>query len=120
MTEREYKRRYYRYVVGFVGALLLVYLAYFAATQQWLEGTGLAVLLLLVASVQLFLQMFVFLHVKEEDKPRFTMWSIVYTFVMVAIIVVASLWIMANMNYNMHMSPEQMEEFMIGQNKKGF
>ena len=39
---------------------------------------------------------------------------------MLLIIVVGSLWIMANMNYNMHMSPEQIKDYMIEQNKKGF
>ena len=120
MKDTEYKKAFYRYCWGFIAALVLVYLAYFGVTKQWLEGTWLAAFLLVIAGVQFFLQMVVFLHVRQEAKPKWTLWSIIYTFAMVLIIVVASLWIMANMNYNMHMSPEQMQEFMIEQNKKGF
>lgn len=119
-TNKTYRTGVYRYAVGFGVALLIVYTMYLAATGMWLEATGLAALLLCLAAVQFGLQMIVFLHVYDEKRPRWTLWSIIYTIVMLLIVVVASLWIMANMNYNMHMTPEQMNEFMIEQNKKGF
>lgn len=120
MNETEYKKQFYRYSVGFVIALVLVYIAFFTTVNNWLGGNALAVLLMVVASAQLFVQMWLFLHVSDESKPRWTLWSILYTGAMLLIIVVASLWIMANMNYNMHATPEQMKEFMLEQNKKGF
>lgn len=120
MSESRYRRQFYRYCGGFIAALILVYIAYFSTVQQWLSGTWLAALLLLVASIQLCLQMVIFLHVYDESKPRWTLWSIIYTAAMLLIVVVASLWIMANMNYNMHMTPEQMTDFMQEQNSKGF
>ena len=118
--EQKFRRQYYRYASGFLGALTLTYLMYFTATNGWLDGLWLAAFLLFLALVQIVLQLFVFLHIGREDGPRWTLISISYMSFMVLIIVVASLWIMANMNYNMHMSPEQMEQFMLEQNKKGF
>lgn len=118
--EKRYRLGLYKYAIGFGVALLIVYVMYFAVMGQWLESTALAVLLLSLAAVQFGLQMIVFLHALEESRPRWTLWSIIYSFAMMLIIVVASLWIMHNMNYNMHMSPEQMREFMLEQNKKGF
>ena len=115
-----YKNQYHCYVIGLGLALSLTYLAYFAVTNQWLNGYGLAALLLGLAAAQFVVQLVVFLHVGKEQKPRWTMWSIIYTMLMMVIIVAASLWIMANMNYNMMMSPEQMQQYMIEQNKKGF
>ena len=120
MSESEYTQIYRRYLLGFGGGLALVFTAYFAVTNAWLAGMALAGALLLIALVQFVVQMVVFLHVLDEKKPRWTLWSIGYTVVMLLIIVLASLWIMANMNYNMHMTPEQMQEFMLEQNKKGF
>ncbi len=114
-----YQQEVRRYALGFAAALILVYLVYFATTGGWFERTGLAVFVLLLALMQLVLQLVVFLHLGQK-KLRFTMWSVVYGFIMTLIIVGGSLWIMANMNYNMHMSPEQMHEFMLEQNKKGF
>lgn len=119
-TKTTYRSGVYRYAVGFGFALLIMYTMYFAATGQWLESTGLAALLLGLAAVQFGLQMVVFLHIYDEKGTRWTLWSIIYTIVMLLIVVIASLWIMANMNYNMHMTPEQMNEFMLEQNEKGF
>lgn len=120
MSDAQYKRAFYRYCYGLIIGLVLVYIAYFTATNGWLDGGALAGLLLGVALPQFLVQMIVFLHVGDEKQPRWTLWSILYVFAMLAIIVGASLWIMANMNYNMHMTPEQMEEYMLEQNKKGF
>lgn len=120
INEAAYQAHIRRYIVGLIAAFTLVYFAYFAVTEAWFAGRALAAWLLAIAAVQFVLQLVVFLHVGQESKPRWTMWSIIYTFLMLLIIVVASLWIMANMNYNMHMSPEQMQDFMLEQNKKGF
>lgn len=119
--QKHYRKGVYKYAIGLGFALLIVYTMYFAVVGRWFEATMLAAFLLVLAAVQFGLQMIVFLHVLDEsDRPRWTLWSIIYSFLMMLIIVVASLWIMENMNYNMHMSPEQMHEFMLEQNKKGF
>ena len=117
--EPTYRQAVQRYTLGFALALCLVYLVYFATTGEWFGRSGLALFILGLALVQLVVQLVVFLHVGREG-GKLTPWSIVYGFVMTLIIVGGSLWIMANMNYNMHMSPEQMHEFMLEQNKKGF
>lgn len=119
-SAEHYRRGVQRYVLGFGAALVVIYGAYFAVTQQWFNGYALAAWLLALAALQFVIQLVVFLHIGREQKPRWTLWSVSYTLLMMLIIVVASLWIMANMNYNMMMSPEQMEEFMIEQNSKGF
>lgn len=118
--EQKYRQEYYKYSAGFIAALLLTYAAYFSATGQWLEGIWLGAFLLTLALVQTILQITVFLHIGKDKASRLPLWSLIYMVFMVLIIVLASIWIMSNMNYNMHMSPEQMEEFMIEQNSKGF
>lgn len=115
-----YRKDYYRYGAGFILALLITYAAYFSVTAGAFEQTTLAIILLALAAVQLVVQMVVFLHVGFKKGDRWTLASIAYMFIMILIIVVASLWIMQNMNYNMHMTPQQMTEFMLEQNKKGF
>lgn len=121
MKTKDTSNSYYvRYGVSFSGALIVTYLAFFAVMYDWMQGTMLAIYLLTLATVQFIFQLFVFLHVANEKKPRFTLWSVVYGILMIVVIVAASLWIMWNMNYNMHYSPEQMEDYMLEQNKKGF
>lgn len=118
--QSSYRRDYYRYGAGFIAALIITYAAYFSVTTEAFARTQLAVILLILAAVQLIVQLVVFLHVGFKRNDRWTLGSIIYMFIMVLIIVVASLWVMQNMNYNMHMTPEQMTEFMLEQNKKGF
>lgn len=119
-NEDKFRQDYYRYGAGFVGALLLTYGIYFLATTQALDGMWLAATLLVLASLQVGLQLVVFLHILKEKQPNWIIRSIIYSLVTLFIVVAGSLWIMTNLNYNMHMSPEQMEQYMLEQNKKGF
>ncbi len=109
-----------RYAIGLSLALATTYLAFFAAVNQWFSQGGLAFFLLLTATAQFVVQLVLFLHVNQESKPRWTIWSIVFIFLMMLVVVVGTLWIMANLNYNMHTTPEQMQQYMLEQNKKGF
>lgn len=118
--DTQYQRTYRRYSLGFAAALVITYAAYLTTTQQWLSGAWLAAGLLGLAIIQLVVQLVVFLHVAHEKKPRWTLYSIIYSVIMMLIVVLGSLWVMYNLNYNMHATPEQMNEYMLEQNKKGF
>lgn len=118
--EQAYQREYRRYAAGLLAALCFTYAIYLITTQHALEGAVLAGVLLVIAIAQLVVQMVVFLHIFDETKPRWTLWSLVYSVIMMMIVVIGSLWVMYNLNYNMHISPEQMKDYMINQNKKGF
>ncbi len=116
-----YRKEYYRYGIGFLIALAIVYLAYFSTIQKLFEPTALAVVLLVCATVQLVVQLRVFLHLgASEKKPKWKTWSFVYMLIIVLIFVGCSLWIMDRLNYNMGMSPEQMKQYMIEHNNGGF
>lgn len=119
-ADKAYNREYQRYIVGLVGALGLTYSIYLLATSHALAGMWLAAVLLLIAATQLVVQLLVFLHLRNESKPRWTLWSIVYSVIMMLIVVIGSLWVMYNLNYNMHISSEQLDKHMLEQNKKGF
>lgn len=116
----DYRKETIRYIVGAVVAAVLTYMVYMVAVEQRLEAVWLAVVALGLAMVQLLVQMVSFLHLGNETKPRWKAQSFVFAFLMATVIVVGSIWIMANLDYNMGMSPQQMDEYMIKQNKKGF
>ena len=107
------------YLIGFVLSILLTLGAYFAVVEHWFAGWALVSVIILLALTQFFVQVELFLHIGNERKPRWNMMAFVFMIVTVATIVLGSLWIMANLNYNM-MSPDQIDSYMMKQSKKGF
>ncbi len=108
------------YVAGFVLAVVLTLAAYVVVVEQLFEQNIAVFILVGLALVQLAVQLVFFLHLGQEDKPRWNMAVFLFTLLILVVIVLGSLWIMYNLNYNMNMTPEQMDEFMIKQSDKGF
>lgn len=108
------------YVLGFVFAIVLTLIAYFATVNHILTGMSLAVFLMALATVQLLVQLVFFLHLGRDKKARWNVASFYFMLLVLLIVVIGSLWIMHNLNYNMMMTPEQMDEYMLKQSMKGF
>lgn len=108
------------YIVGFILSVILTLAAYLAVTEKWLEGGALIGLIVGLAAIQFVVQVIFFLHLGDEAKPRWKLSAFLFTVLVLVIIVGGSLWIMANLNYNMMMTPEQMDEYMLKEGNKGF
>ena len=115
------KKLVWGYVVGFTASLLLTLGAYIVATNtSSLSMNLLAFILLTLGVMQMLLQLRFFLHVGSESGPKWQSMSFVFTIIMLLIVVVGSLWVMINLNYRMGMSGNDMNRYMLEQNKKGF
>lgn len=98
------------YVAGFVLSVAFTLYAYGSVTRQWFVGRTLSVVLIVLALIQFGVQLFFFLHVGRETKPR---WKLLVLALMVffAIVVIAgSIWVMYNLNY--HMTPQDINQYM--------
>ena len=113
-------RRIRSYCIGGILALFLTIAAYGLVVTDVLDQKAAAAIVLGLALLQFMVQSKFFLHIMPTRLRDARTASYLFVLVMIAIIVAGSLWIMANLNYNMGMSPEQMTEYMIKQNKKGF
>lgn len=121
MNEVRFDYLVMRYAIGFIAALGLSVAAYLVATQGWIDSRSVAMLTLLVlAVVQLVVQLICFMHLSLHGRSRNRSLSFAFTILMMLIIVVGSIWIMRNLDYRMGMSGEAMNEYMEAQNKKGF
>lgn len=108
------------YITGFLLALILTLVAYLAVINHWLSGSGLIVAIVILALLQLVVQLVFFLHF-GKDKNRIWHSAAFYFMILILLVIVGgSLWIMQNLNYHMQMTPEQMNEYMLKENKKGF
>ena|SRR5690348_12300616 len=101
------------YVVGFVLSLILTLSVYFAVTNKFLTGNAIVIFALIFAIIQLIVQLYFFLHLGRESKPKWNLIFFLSTLSIVILVIGASIWIMANLNYNM--SPRQMEEYIQSQ-----
>lgn len=109
-----------QYIIGFIGAALLTVLAYFSVKLHWYDATTTAAFVLILAVIQFLVQVYYFLHLRGEAKPRWRNWTFVYALVMMLVVVCGSLWVMYNLNYRMGMTGDAMEKYMLKQNEKGF
>lgn len=113
------KTQIIRYSLGFVGSIALTLAAYLLVTQSSIDGSLLLWAIALLAIIQLFVQMVCFLHLGEEDRPRWRMWSFVSITGALLLIVFGSIWIMHNLGYHM-MSEDETDAHMIEESNKGF
>lgn len=117
---RAYPGTLVTYSIGFVSSIILTLIAYSIATGTTFSKEAIIGTVMGLAVVQLIIQLVFFLHLGRETRPRWNLAAFFFMLIMISIIVVGSLWIMNNLNYNMMMTPEQMNEYMLDQNKKGF
>lgn len=117
----DFKRLLMSYVIGFAAALLLSVISYLMVVDGWFSAAWMTMLvLLLLATLQLTVQLICFLHLRPDRDPASRSSTFIFAVGTVLIVVVGSIWIMKNLDYRMHMTPESMYEYMLEQNKKGF
>ena len=101
------------YFIGFVLSIVLTLLAYFAVTNHWFGTGATAAFIVALALVQFAVQLLFFLHLAQEDGPRWRLGTLVFMAIIVIILVAGSIWIMNNLNYNMlHLSPAQQNTYL--------
>lgn len=101
------------YVTGFILSVALTLAAYLMVTQHTLSSRLLIGAIVALALVQFLVQMFFFLHLGRETKPRWKLVVLAFMIVIVGILVGGSLWVMNNLNYRM--TPQQINQYLKSQ-----
>jgi cytochrome o ubiquinol oxidase operon protein cyoD len=103
------------YVTGFGLSVLLTLVAYLFVTHHIFSGWTLFAAIVGLALVQFAVQLVCFLHLGRETKPRWKSLAFSFMILIVAILVLGSLWIMTNLNYHMMSSPTQVNQYLKNQ-----
>ena len=82
------------YVVGFLLSILLTVLPLLVVVNKIFQKNMTLMFVLVMASMQFFVQLHYFMHVKEEKKPRWNIMALVMGAVIMLTIVTGSIWIM--------------------------
>ncbi len=89
------------YAAGFFFSIVLTLIPYTVAREGLLEGGELLAVITVFALLQLFVQMYFFLHLNASSKARWNLVAMGFTLFMVAFLVIGTLWIMQNLAMNM-------------------
>ncbi len=100
-TKKEWNGSYRSYLIGFISSLLLTLISFFLVISNILPKKTLIVTISILAVVQALCQLEYFLHVGDEEKPRWE--TVVFYFMVIVLLIVAigSLWIMYDLNERM-------------------
>lgn len=104
------------YILGFIFSIIITMVAYSVVVMHLLAGIVALGAILVLAMVQLFVQLWYFLHLESEEKPYFNTIFFISTFALVFLVIVASIWIMNHLDNNM-MPPDMSnpQQYLIDQ-----
>lgn len=89
------------YIIGFILSVILTVIPFGLIMGEVMSGTSAVWMIAIFASVQVAVQVYFFLHVDFSPEQRNTLYSFLFTLLIVAIVMVGSLWIMNNANEHM-------------------
>lgn len=89
------------YIIGFILSILLTIIPYVLVVNHILAPNAVFTGIVVLAVLQLLVQLIFFLHLNMTPEGRNTLLSFVFTVVVLFILVGGTLWIMYNMNVNM-------------------
>lgn len=89
------------YVFGFMLSILFTIIPYMLVVNERLSGWGLIFALFIFAFSQMAVQLYFFLHLGNEAKPRWNLLMFLFMSLVVGIVVLGSLWIMNNLDYGL-------------------
>jgi cytochrome o ubiquinol oxidase operon protein cyoD len=94
------------YVIGMGFALLLTATSFWVASTSALWGPGVAAGLCVLAIAQMGVHLVFFLHITSGPDNTNNVLALAFGVMIVFLVMVGTLWIMANLNGNMVMPPE--------------
>lgn len=94
------------YIVGFLLSLVFTAIPYYLVVNKIVSGSTLLATILGFAVLQMAVQVFFFLHLGRGPKPLYNIVFFVVTVGAILVVVVGSIFIINNLNYNM--SPKEL------------
>lgn len=83
------------YLIGFVLSIILTIIPLVLVLEHMLAKTALVVSILLAAVLQFVIQLFLFMHIRDGEGPRYNAMALILGIIFVITIVVGAMWIMS-------------------------
>lgn len=89
------------YIIGFLLSIIFTLIPFKLVMDHSFTNDILILVVVVFAILQLLIQLIFFLHLSTKSESRWNLMAFLFTILIVAIVVIGSLWIMYNLNYNM-------------------
>lgn len=86
------------YVTGFLLSIILTIIPLVVVMYNLLESTATYIVLIAAAILQFVVQLIFFMHLRDEEKPRYNLLALIFGLIILLTIIIGSIWIM---KYNM-------------------
>jgi cytochrome o ubiquinol oxidase operon protein cyoD len=99
--DRRGQKTFASYSTGFILCLILTIIPFVLVSKGLLPPKELYVIISILAVLQLFVQVAFFLRLNASPSGRWSLMAFLFAILVVLVLVIGSLWIMYNLNYNM-------------------
>ncbi|MFK3660985.1 MULTISPECIES: cytochrome o ubiquinol oxidase subunit IV [Enterobacterales] len=89
------------YMTGFILSIILTAIPFAMVMNGSASHVVLIGTVLLTAVVQILVHLVCFLHMNSKSDEGWNLTAFIFTVLIIAIVVIGSIWIMWNLNYNM-------------------
>ncbi|HBV39010.1 MULTISPECIES: cytochrome o ubiquinol oxidase subunit IV [unclassified Erwinia] len=89
------------YMIGFILSIILTAIPFWIVMEGGASKSTMLAVVVIAAVVQVLVHLYYFLHLSTSTDQRWNLVAIVFSAVIILIVVVGSIWIMWNLNYNM-------------------
>ncbi|MEA1065813.1 cytochrome o ubiquinol oxidase subunit IV [Apirhabdus apintestini] len=89
------------YVTGFILSIILTLIPFWMVMNGSASHAMLLGVVLVTAVIQILVHLSFFLHMNTSSEGGWNMVAFIFTVLIIAILVVGSIWIMWNLNHNM-------------------
>ncbi len=96
--KKEWKGSFKSYAIGFVLSLILTSLSFYLVLSKTLEGMHLLYGIVALAVTQAAVQLLFFVHLGQEDKPKWESLIFFFMLLLLSIIAAGTIWIMNDLD----------------------
>ncbi|AMO83063.1 cytochrome o ubiquinol oxidase subunit IV [Obesumbacterium proteus] len=89
------------YMIGFILSVILTVIPFWMVMEGTASHQTILITVVAMAVIQIFVHLVHFLHMNTSSEERWNLIALAFTALIIAIVVVGSLWIMYNLNINM-------------------
>jgi cytochrome o ubiquinol oxidase subunit IV len=93
--------RWPTHTIGYVLAIILTVASFAMATTHLLTPASLAAALIVLAIAQMVVHLIFFLHITTAPAHKTNILAVLLTLLIIALVVIGSVWIMSQLNHNM-------------------